>query len=234
MEEPDVAAQGQILSSDHEDVYTPGLTQHSRPPARDTYSAIAASEEQILGEENRCNSEMMSVLERMMSLHERMHERSISEMSQIKNVIIQVPKEIQNVNRTLQALVLKNKKVLHHHSCNVYQVFLNCHSPHPVPLKCHSPHSVPLKCHSPHSVPLKCHSPHSVPLKCHRPHLVPLKCHRPHLEPLKCHSPHLVPLKCHSPQPVSQNCHKPVQVLQLRPEYLAQGKGEHNSQQAGL
>ncbi|XP_075455119.1 uncharacterized protein LOC142494534 [Ascaphus truei] len=49
---------------------------------------------------------MISVLERMMSLHERMHERSISEMSQIKKVIIQVPKEIQNVNRTLQALVL--------------------------------------------------------------------------------------------------------------------------------
>ncbi|MEE6526801.1 hypothetical protein FKM82_027671 [Ascaphus truei] len=49
---------------------------------------------------------MMSMHERMMSLHERMHERSISEMSQIKNVIIQVPKEIQNLNRTLQALVL--------------------------------------------------------------------------------------------------------------------------------
>ncbi|XP_075442887.1 uncharacterized protein LOC142487430 [Ascaphus truei] len=103
--EPDVAAQGQIHSSDHEDVDTPGLTQHSSPPARDTYSAIAASEERILGEENRRHSEI-SVLERMMSLHERMHERSISEMSQIKKVIIQVPKEIQNVNRTLQTLVL--------------------------------------------------------------------------------------------------------------------------------
>ncbi|XP_075449243.1 uncharacterized protein LOC142490713 [Ascaphus truei] len=106
MEEPDVAAQGQIHSSDHEDVDTPGLTQHSSPPARDTYSAIAASEERILGEENRRHSEMMSVLERMLSLHERMHERSISELSQIQKVIIQVPKEIQNVNRTLQALVL--------------------------------------------------------------------------------------------------------------------------------
>ncbi|XP_075472147.1 uncharacterized protein LOC142503573 isoform X2 [Ascaphus truei] len=106
MEEPDVAAQGQIHSSDHEDVDTPGLTQHSSPPARDTYSAIADSEERILGEENRRHSEMMSVLERMISLQERMHERSISEMSQIKKVIIQVPKEIQNVNRTLQALVL--------------------------------------------------------------------------------------------------------------------------------
>ncbi|XP_075425476.1 uncharacterized protein LOC142465395 [Ascaphus truei] len=106
MEEPDVAAQGQIHSSDHEDVDTPGLTQHSSPPARDTYSAIATSEERILGEENRRHSEMMSMHERMMSLHERMHERSISEMSQIKNVIIQVPKEIQNLNRTLQALVL--------------------------------------------------------------------------------------------------------------------------------
>ncbi|MEE6514530.1 hypothetical protein FKM82_022733 [Ascaphus truei] len=106
MEEPDVATQGQIHSSDHEDVDTPGLTQHSSPPARDTYSAIAASEERILGEENRRHSEMMSVLERMISLNERMHERSISQMSQIHKVIIQVPKEIQNVNRTLQALVL--------------------------------------------------------------------------------------------------------------------------------
>ncbi|XP_075462925.1 uncharacterized protein LOC142498604 [Ascaphus truei] len=102
MEEPDVATQGQIHSSDHEDVPTPGLTQHSSPPARDTYSAIAASEERILGEENRRHSEMMSVLERMISLQER----TISQMSQIERVIIQVPKEIQNVNRTLQAIVV--------------------------------------------------------------------------------------------------------------------------------
>ncbi|XP_075463656.1 uncharacterized protein LOC142498906 [Ascaphus truei] len=102
MEEPDVATQGQIHSSDHEDVPTPGLTQHSSPPARDTYSAIAASEERILGEENCRHSEMMSVLERMISLQER----TISQMSQIERVIIQVPKEIQNVNRTLQAIVV--------------------------------------------------------------------------------------------------------------------------------
>ncbi|XP_075462114.1 uncharacterized protein LOC142497744 [Ascaphus truei] len=106
MEEPDVATQGQIHSSDHKDVDTPGLTQHSSPPARDTYSAIAASEERILGVENPRHSEMMSVLERMISLHERMHGRSISQMSQIQKVIIQVPKEIQNGNRTLQALVV--------------------------------------------------------------------------------------------------------------------------------
>ncbi|XP_075472595.1 uncharacterized protein LOC142503765 [Ascaphus truei] len=106
MDEPDLSAHGQIDSSDHEVVDTPGLTQHSSPPARDTFSAIAASEERILGEENRCHSEMMSMHERMMSLHERMHERTISEMTQIKNVIIQVPKELQNRKITLQALVL--------------------------------------------------------------------------------------------------------------------------------
>ncbi|XP_075452393.1 destrin isoform X1 [Ascaphus truei] len=63
--EADVATEREIQSSDHEDVPTRRVTQHSSPPARDTYSAIAASEERILIEENRRHSEMMSVLERM-------------------------------------------------------------------------------------------------------------------------------------------------------------------------
>ncbi|XP_075445297.1 uncharacterized protein LOC142488844 [Ascaphus truei] len=109
LEEADVANEGQIQSSDHEDVPTRRVTQHSSPPARDTYSAIAASEERILVEENRRHSEIMSVLERMISQQERMisqQERTISQMSQLERVIIQVPKEIQNVNRTLQAIVV--------------------------------------------------------------------------------------------------------------------------------
>ncbi|XP_075459213.1 uncharacterized protein LOC142496392 [Ascaphus truei] len=99
---------------------TPALTPQPRPPARDTYAAIAASEERILCEDNRRHSELMTVHERritqnemmmsqnerMLTLNERMQERSISEMTQITKIILQVPKEIKNVNRTLEALVL--------------------------------------------------------------------------------------------------------------------------------
>ncbi|XP_075450920.1 uncharacterized protein LOC142492104 [Ascaphus truei] len=99
MEEQDISAQGQMDSSEHELVDTPGLNQHSSRPARDTFAEIAASEQRILDEDNRRHSEIMS-------LHERMNEKMISEMTQIKNVIIQIPKELQNLNNTLQALVL--------------------------------------------------------------------------------------------------------------------------------
>ncbi|XP_075449216.1 uncharacterized protein LOC142490680 [Ascaphus truei] len=115
MEEPDVHNEGNIQLSQHEHVSTRPVTQHSTVPARDTYSAIAASEERIVVEENRRHSDMMSVLERMISQQERMisqhdkmisqQETSIAQMSQLERIFIQVPKQIQNVNRTLQAIV---------------------------------------------------------------------------------------------------------------------------------
>ncbi|XP_075421621.1 uncharacterized protein LOC142463149 isoform X2 [Ascaphus truei] len=129
MEEPDVDNEGNIQLSQHEHVPTRPVTQQSTAPARDTYSAIAASEERIVVEENRRHSDMMSVLERMISQQERMIsqqdkmisqqertisqqdnmisqlETSIAQMSQLERIFIQVPKQIQNVNRTLQAIV---------------------------------------------------------------------------------------------------------------------------------
>ncbi|XP_075442475.1 uncharacterized protein LOC142487299 [Ascaphus truei] len=115
MEEADVDNEGNIQLSQHEHVPTRPVTQQSTAPAHDTYSAIAASEERIVVEENRRHSDMMSVLERMISQQERMisqqermisqQETSISQMSQLERIFIQVPKQIQNVNRTLQAIV---------------------------------------------------------------------------------------------------------------------------------
>ncbi|XP_075428431.1 uncharacterized protein LOC142466827 isoform X2 [Ascaphus truei] len=97
-----------MQSSDHEEVPIQRITQ-AIPPASNTYAAIAASEEKIVEAENRRHSDLMSVHERMISLQEE----TISQLSHLHRVFIEVPKQIQKLNTTLEAVVVQLTQANH-------------------------------------------------------------------------------------------------------------------------
>ncbi|XP_075439572.1 uncharacterized protein LOC142483372 [Ascaphus truei] len=106
--EHDDAKDTEMLSSEHEEVPIEIVTQ-AIPPPTDTYAAIAASEEKIVEAENRRHSDIMSVHERMISLQEE----TISQLAHLHRVFIEVPKQIQKLNTTLEAVVVQLNQANH-------------------------------------------------------------------------------------------------------------------------
>ncbi|XP_075449397.1 uncharacterized protein LOC142490863 [Ascaphus truei] len=107
-EEHNDAKDTEMLLSENEEVPIQTVTQ-AIPPASNTYAAIAASEEKIVVAENRRHADMMSVLERMISLQEE----TISQLAHLHRVFIEVPKKLQTVNTTLEAVVVQLTQANH-------------------------------------------------------------------------------------------------------------------------
>ncbi|XP_075454997.1 uncharacterized protein LOC142494324 [Ascaphus truei] len=88
--------------SDHEEVPIETVAQPIRPSSN-TYDAIVASEGKIVEAENRRHSDLMTVLERMISLQEQ----TISQLAHLHRVFIEVPKQMQKINTSLEAMVVQ-------------------------------------------------------------------------------------------------------------------------------
>ncbi|XP_075444692.1 uncharacterized protein LOC142488204 [Ascaphus truei] len=101
-DDDDAAIDTEIQSSDHEEVPIETVTQPNRP-STNTYDAIVASEGKIVEAENRRHSDLMTVYERMISLQEE----TISQLSHLHRVFIEVPKQMQKINTSLEALVVQ-------------------------------------------------------------------------------------------------------------------------------
>ncbi|XP_075469188.1 uncharacterized protein LOC142502201 [Ascaphus truei] len=92
----------EIQSSDHDEVPIERVTQTIRPSSN-TYDAIVASEGKIVEAENRRHSDLMTVLQRMISLQEQ----TISQLAHLHRVFIEVPKQMQKINTSLEAMVVQ-------------------------------------------------------------------------------------------------------------------------------
>ncbi|XP_075454992.1 uncharacterized protein LOC142494319 [Ascaphus truei] len=101
-DDDDAAIDTEMQSSDHEEVPIETVTQPNRPSSK-TYDAIVASEGKIVEAENRRHSDLMRVHERMISLQEE----TISQLSHLHRVFIEVPKQLQKINTSLEALVVQ-------------------------------------------------------------------------------------------------------------------------------
>ncbi|XP_075466379.1 uncharacterized protein LOC142500993 [Ascaphus truei] len=101
-DDDDAAIDTEMQSSDHEEVPIETVTQPNRPSSN-TYDAIVASEGKIVEAENRRHSDLMRVHERMISLQEE----TISQLSHLHRVFIEVPKQLQKINTSLEALVVQ-------------------------------------------------------------------------------------------------------------------------------
>ncbi|XP_075451092.1 uncharacterized protein LOC142492324 [Ascaphus truei] len=92
----------QIQASDHEEVPIETVLPPNRP-ANTTYDAIVASEGKIVEAENRRHSDLMTVLERMIALQEE----TVSQLAHLHRVFIEVPKQLQKINTSFEALVVQ-------------------------------------------------------------------------------------------------------------------------------
>ncbi|XP_075431164.1 uncharacterized protein LOC142468438 [Ascaphus truei] len=107
-DDDDAAIDTEMQSSDHDEVPIERVTQANRPSSN-TYDAIVASEEKIVEAENIRHSDLMSVHERMISLQEE----TISQLSHLHRVFIEVPKQMQKMNTSLEAIVVQPSQANH-------------------------------------------------------------------------------------------------------------------------
>ncbi|XP_075440100.1 uncharacterized protein LOC142484020 [Ascaphus truei] len=106
----------QIEASDHEDVPIETVLPANRP-ANTTYDAIVASEGKIVEAENRRHSDFMTVLERMIALQEE----TVSQLAHLHRVFIEVPKQLQKINTSFEALVVQQTQANYWRMTNVPQ-----------------------------------------------------------------------------------------------------------------
>ncbi|XP_075449115.1 uncharacterized protein LOC142490586 [Ascaphus truei] len=130
----------QIEASDHEDVPIETVLPANRP-ANTTYDAIVASEGKIVEAENRRHSDFMTVLERMIALQEE----TVSQLAHLHRVFIEVPKQLQKINTSFEALVVQQTQANYWRMTNVPQ--FNTSQPGSVHAGQFSPHSSDI--HSP-------------------------------------------------------------------------------------
>ncbi|XP_075449201.1 uncharacterized protein LOC142490669 [Ascaphus truei] len=110
----------QIQASDHEEVPIETVLPPNRP-ANTTYDAIVASEGKIVEAENRRHSDLMTVLERMIALQEE----TVSQLAHLHRVFIEVPKQLQKINTSFEALVVQQTQANYLRMTNVPQFNLN-------------------------------------------------------------------------------------------------------------
>ncbi|XP_075432388.1 uncharacterized protein LOC142469684 [Ascaphus truei] len=130
----------QIQASDHEEVPIETVLPPKRP-ANTTYDAIVASEGKIVEAENRRHSDLMTVLERMIALQEE----TVSQLAHLHRVFIEVPKQLQKINTSFEALVVQQTQANYWRMTNVTQ--FNTSQPGSVHAGQFSPHSSDI--HSP-------------------------------------------------------------------------------------
>ncbi|XP_075467299.1 uncharacterized protein LOC142501342 [Ascaphus truei] len=130
----------QIQASDHEEVPIETVLLPKRP-ANTTYDAIVASEGKIVEAENRRHSDLMTVLERMIALQEE----TVSQLAHLHRVFIEVPKQLQKINTSFEALVVQQTQANYWRMTNVPQ--FNTSQPGSVHAGQFSPHSSDI--HSP-------------------------------------------------------------------------------------
>ncbi|XP_075451137.1 uncharacterized protein LOC142492375 [Ascaphus truei] len=106
----------QIQASDHEEVPIETVLPPNRP-ANTTYDAIVASEGKIVEAENRRHSDLMTVLERMIALQEE----TVSQLAHLHRVFIEVPKQLQKINTSFEALVVQQTQANYWRMTNVPQ-----------------------------------------------------------------------------------------------------------------
>ncbi|XP_075451145.1 uncharacterized protein LOC142492385 [Ascaphus truei] len=104
----------QIQASDHEEVPIETVLPPKRP-ANTTYDAIVASEGKIVEAENRRHSDLMTVLERMIALQEE----TVSQLAHLHRVFIEVPKQLQKINTSFEALVVQQTQANYWRMTNV-------------------------------------------------------------------------------------------------------------------
>ncbi|XP_075440225.1 uncharacterized protein LOC142484877 [Ascaphus truei] len=132
----------QIQASDHEEVPIETVLPPNRP-ANTTYDAIVASEGKIVEAENRRHSDLMTVLERMIALQEE----TVSQLAHLHRVFIEVPKQLQKINTSFEALVVQQTQANYLRMTNVPQFNLNTSQAGSVHAGQFSPHASDL--HSP-------------------------------------------------------------------------------------
>ncbi|XP_075429714.1 uncharacterized protein LOC142467655 [Ascaphus truei] len=132
----------QIQASDHEEVPIETVLPPNRP-ANTTYDAIVASEGKIVEAENRRHSDLMTVLERMIALQEE----TVSQLAHLHRVFIEVPKQLQKINTSFEALVVQQTQANYWRMTNVPQFNINTSQAGSLHAGQFSPHSSDL--HSP-------------------------------------------------------------------------------------
>ncbi|XP_075450996.1 uncharacterized protein LOC142492204 [Ascaphus truei] len=141
-DDDDAAIDTQIQASDHEEVPIETVLPPNRP-ANTTYDAIVASEGKIVEAENRRHSDLMTVLERMIALQEE----TVSQLAHLHRVFIEVPKQLQKINTSFEALVVQQTQANYLRMTNVPQFNLNTSQAGSVHAGQFSPHASDL--HSP-------------------------------------------------------------------------------------
>ncbi|XP_075449319.1 uncharacterized protein LOC142490784 [Ascaphus truei] len=139
-DEDDATEETEIQSCDHEEVPIETVVPPNRP-STSTYDAIVASEGKIVDAENRRLSDMMTVLERMIGLQEE----TVSQLAHLHRVFIEVPKQLQKINTSFEALVVQQTQANYWRMTNVPQ--FNTSQPGSVHAGQFSPHSSDI--HSP-------------------------------------------------------------------------------------
>ncbi|XP_075431149.1 uncharacterized protein LOC142468425 [Ascaphus truei] len=139
-DEDDATEETEIQSCDHEEVPIETVVPPNRP-STSTYDAIVASEGKIVDAENRRHSDMMTVLERMIGLQEE----TVSQLAHLHRVFIEVPKQLQKINTSFEALVVQQTQANYWRMTNVPQ--FNTSQPGSVHAGQFSPHSSDI--HSP-------------------------------------------------------------------------------------
>ncbi|XP_075451169.1 uncharacterized protein LOC142492386 [Ascaphus truei] len=119
-DDDDAAIDTQIQASDHEEVPIETVLPPNRP-ANTTYDAIVASEGKIVEAENRRHSDLMTVLERMIALQEE----TVSQLAHLHRVFIEVPKQLQKINTSFEALVVQQTQANYLRMTNVPQFNFN-------------------------------------------------------------------------------------------------------------
>ncbi|XP_075471570.1 uncharacterized protein LOC142503306 [Ascaphus truei] len=115
-DEDDATEETEIQSCDHEEVPIETVVPPNRP-STSTYDAIVASEGKIVDAENRRHSDMMTVLERMIGLQEE----TVSQLAHLHRVFIEVPKQLQKINTSFEALVVQQTQANYWRMTNVPQ-----------------------------------------------------------------------------------------------------------------
>ncbi|XP_075444674.1 uncharacterized protein LOC142488186 [Ascaphus truei] len=133
-DDDDAAIDTQIQASDHEEVPIETVLPPNRP-ANTTYDAIVASEGKIVEAENRRHSDLMTVLERMIALQEE----TVSQLAHLHRVFIEVPKQLQKINTSFEALVVQQTQANYLRMTNVPQFNLNTSQAGSVPPSDDSP-----------------------------------------------------------------------------------------------
>ncbi|XP_075440199.1 uncharacterized protein LOC142484853 [Ascaphus truei] len=119
-DDDDAAIDTKIQSSEHEEVPIETVLPPNRPSTT-TYDAIVASEGKIVEAENRRHSDLMTVLERMIALQEE----TVSQLAHLHRVFIEVPKQLQKINTSFEALVVQQTQANYLRMTNVPQFNFN-------------------------------------------------------------------------------------------------------------